>query len=205
MQQIILASRNPGKVREFAAMFSPLGYEILPLSAFPQIEDIVEDGETFVENARIKAETVSRQLGMAVLADDSGLVVHYLGGQPGVRSARFAEPGATASDAANNAKLLAMLDGVPLSRRQAHFAAALAYARPGQETLFTEGRCFGLIWTHERGSNGFGYDPLFYLPQFSQTMAELAPAAKNQISHRAKALRSMADLIRRDPPPTCCQ
>lgn len=193
MQQIVLASRNPGKIAEFGALLAPLGLSVLSLLDLPQIADICEDGDTFYDNARIKAETVCQATGLPTLADDSGLVVHYLGGAPGVHSARFAEP--EQGDAANNAKLLRVLENVPAYKRHAHFAAVLAWARPAATTRFTTGRCFGLIANQPQGEHGFGYDPLFYIPELERTMAEIDFKIKNQISHRAKAIQHMLLLL----------
>ncbi len=194
--QLVLASRNHGKIAEFKELLQPLGYEVLPLSDFPQVGEVVEDGDTFYENARKKAETVCSITNLPALADDSGLVVHYLGGLPGVRSARFAEP--EHGDDANNQKLLEMLKGVPAHKRQAHFVAVLAWARPGMPTRFTDGRCFGLIASDARGEHGFGYDPLFYLPACGLTLAEVDMETKNQISHRAKAMQRMRQMMDRN-------
>lgn len=191
---IVLASRNRGKIEEFKALLAPLGLEVKSLLDLPQVPEVVEDGDTFFANAAIKAETVCRATGLPTLADDSGLVVHYLGGAPGVHSARFALP--EQGDAANNAKLLRALDGVPEHKRQAHFTAVLAWARPNAETRFATGRCFGVIANEPRGNNGFGYDPLFFIPELGKTMAEINAATKNQISHRAKAIKHMLLLLR---------
>ncbi len=190
---IILASRNRGKIGEFASLLAPLNVEVRSLLDLPEAPDLVEDGDTFFANARIKAKTICQVTGLPTLADDSGLVVHYLGGAPGVHSARFALP--EQGDAANNAKLLHLLEGVPEYKRQAHFTAVLAWARPQAETCYAVGRCFGFITTEPRGSNGFGYDPLFFIPELGKTMAEIDTATKNQISHRAKAIKHMLLLL----------
>lgn len=192
-QQIVLASRNQGKIEEFRALLAPLGISVVSLLDMPEIPDVVEDGDTFYANARIKAETVCKATGLPALADDSGLVVHYLGGAPGVHSSRFAHP--ETGDAANNAKLLEVLERVPEYKRQAHFTAVLAWARPGEITRFTTGRCFGMIAKQAQGEHGFGYDPLFYMPELGATMAEIDFAIKNQISHRAKAMQHMLLLL----------
>lgn len=194
MPQIALASRNLGKIAEFKELLKPLGWEVVPLTELAAVPDIEEDGLTFFENAKKKAEVVSRLTGLPAIADDSGLVVHYLGGDPGVRSARFAEP--SANDQNNNAKLVQLLSGVPMRKRQAHFTAVLAFAQPNQTTRLTVGRCFGLIIDHERGENGFGYDPLFWLPELGLTLAEVDMVEKNRVSHRAKATAGMLQLLR---------
>jgi XTP/dITP diphosphohydrolase len=196
MQQVALASRNQGKINEFEVLLAPLGIEVISLLDLPEIPDIVEDGDTFYDNARLKAEAVCAATQLPTLADDSGLVVHYLGGAPGVHSSRFALP--EQGDAANNAKLLSMLTGVPEEKRQAHFTCVLAWARPGKSTRFTTGLCFGFISKQAQGNNGFGYDPLFYLPQFNKTMAEIEPEIKNSISHRAKAMQHMLVLLQQE-------
>lgn len=195
MQRIALASRNQGKIVELRKLLQPLGLHVISLVDLEQVPMIVEDGDTFHANASKKAEVVCRATGLPALADDSGLVVHYLGGAPGVHSARFAYP--EAGDEANNLKLLHLMQHVPQHKRQAHFVSVLAWARPGQETQCTTGRCFGYIAEELRGEYGFGYDPLFYLPELGQTMAEIAPDEKNRISHRAKALEQMIVLLRR--------
>lgn len=194
MPQLALASRNPGKIREFSELLQPLGWRVISLAELGPMPDVVEDGITFFDNARKKAETICQITGLPTIADDSGLVVHYLGGAPGVRSARFAEP--EANDQNNNRKLLQLLVGVPARKRQAHFTAALAWARPHQPTRLTVGRCFGLIADGERGEHGFGYDPLFILPELGLTLAEIGMVEKNQISHRAKATAALLQLIR---------
>ncbi|NLY53319.1 MAG: XTP/dITP diphosphatase [Firmicutes bacterium] len=196
MRQIIIASRNQGKIEEFKELLTPLGITVLSLLDLADPPDIVEAGETFYENAKLKAEAVCAATGLPTLADDSGLVVHYLGGAPGVHSARFAYP--EEGDAANNAKLLAVLQGVPAYKRQAHFVSVLAWARPQQATRFTTGRCFGRILDAPRGEHGFGYDPLFYIPELQQTMAEIDIRVKNQVSHRAKAMQHMLVLLREE-------
>ena len=194
MPQIALASRNLGKLSEFRELLKPLGWEVIPLTELAGVPEIDEDGTTFFDNARKKAEVVSRVTGLPAIADDSGLVVHYLGGDPGVRSARFAEPCANGKN--NNAKLLQLLTGVPMRKRQAHFTAVLAFTRPNQHTRLTVGRCFGLITERERGENGFGYDPLFLLPDIGLTLAEVDMAVKNCVSHRAKATARLLQLMR---------
>jgi XTP/dITP diphosphohydrolase len=203
---IVVATRNRGKAREFAAMFEPLGVEVRTLSDYEGFPDIVEDGDTFAANALIKAQAVVHALGIPALADDSGLCVDALGGEPGVYSARYA--GEPSSDAANNAKLIAELQRLasgpaavaaaaawvpprPGLLSPARFVCALAYAEPGGRTLQAEGVCVGWIAAEARGENGFGYDPYFYLAEYDCTMAELTAAQKNEVSHRAAALRQM--------------
>ncbi|SFC14635.1 non-canonical purine NTP pyrophosphatase, RdgB/HAM1 family [Alkalibacterium subtropicum] len=186
---IVIATRNKGKAKEFEALFNKKGYGIVTLLDFPDIEDVEETGETFNENALLKAETISGKLDTLVLADDSGLVVDALHGQPGVYSARYA--GEEKNDAKNNAKLLNALADHNENERQAHFHCSLALARPGKDSLVIEGRLDGEIAGVPRGENGFGYDPLFYLPEKGKTLAECTQSEKNEISHRADALKKL--------------
>lgn len=186
-RDILLATHNQGKIKEFSAYLARLGWQVqgLPDDAPP----VVEDGLTFADNARKKAETMARHFHLPVLADDSGLEVEALHGQPGVHSARYA--GEKATDEENNAKLLRELSGVPWERRTARFVCVLALAVPGKETQIFRGECDGRILREPRGDGGFGYDPLFYLPDLDKTMAELTLEEKNLISHRANALRQL--------------
>jgi XTP/dITP diphosphohydrolase len=188
---IVLATGNPGKIKELAHMLQGFSLEVKGLKDFPDIGPIEETGETFAENARIKAETVSRELGVAAVADDSGLVVDALGGAPGVRSARYA--GENASDEANNAKLLAALEGVPPERRAARFVCCMAAVAPNGAILEAEGRWEGRIAEAPAGEQGFGYDPLFIDPEAGETSAQLKPEEKNRRSHRGKALRKLLE------------
>lgn len=189
---ILIATRNAGKAEEFRSLFEDMGYSIQTLLDYPDIPDVEETGTTFEENARLKAETIARKFQLPVLADDSGLKVDALHGQPGVFSARYA--GLDKSDAANNAKLLHELTGVSEEERTAQFHCTLVIAAPGKESLVVSGEVAGRILTIPRGTNGFGYDPLFYLPGQGKTMAEFSQAEKNQISHRAVALEKLAAL-----------
>lgn len=188
---MIIATGNVGKAKEFEALFAKKGYTIQTLKDFPELKDVEETGETFEENARLKAETIADQLNTIVLADDSGLKVDALGGQPGVYSARYA--GEEKDDAANNAKLLSELAELPEEERTAQFHCTLALAHPKKETLVIEGEVEGLILAVPRGENGFGYDPLFYVPEQKKTMAELSSEKKNAISHRAVAIQKLSD------------
>ena len=162
------------------------------MADFPDFPDIVEDGHTFEENARKKAEALYRWIKRPVLADDSGLEVDALDGQPGVFSARYAGEGAT--DEANNAKLLAALQSVPAHQRQARFRCVLVMMVDEDRQLVAEGTCEGVILDAPRGTGGFGYDPLFYVPSLGKTLAELSEE-KNRISHRGAALRQLAALL----------
>ena len=156
--------------------------------------EVVEDGDTFEANAMKKAEVTSRILNCPVVADDSGLVVDALDGAPGVYSARYAGP--EANDAANNRKLLQALKDVPVEKRGAMFVCVMALAVPGAETRTVRGTCSGWITQQPRGENGFGYDPLFYLPERGCTMGELSPSEKNRISHRAQATQLLLGLLK---------
>ncbi|MCC6626673.1 MAG: XTP/dITP diphosphatase [Chloroflexi bacterium] len=195
MDDLIVASRNAGKIAELAALLSGLDLRLISLQQAGVTDEAPETGDTFTANAVEKAEYVCRQTGRAALADDSGLCVDALGGAPGVYSARFGGPGLTDADRVQ--RLLAALVGVPAERRQARFACVLALARPGRATLTVDGQVEGSIAAAPAGAGGFGYDPIFYLPERGQTMAEAPPEVKNAISHRARAARAMHDLIHR--------
>jgi XTP/dITP diphosphohydrolase len=186
---LVLATRNEGKIREIETALDIPSLVYKSLNDFPQAPEMVEDGSSFVENALKKALTVSRTLHMPVLADDSGLVVDALGGAPGIYSARFSGPGAT--DQANNEKLLTLLEGVPEAKRSSRFVCALVFCHPSGRTIQTEGMCQGMIALSPRGDMGFGYDPVFYLPELKKTMAQIPLKTKNRISHRAQALEKM--------------
>ncbi len=198
--KIIVATKNAGKTAEFREAFAPLGIEIADLREFPDLPPAEENGATFAENARIKARAAAERIGLPVMADDSGLCVDALGGAPGVRSARYA--GEHATDAENNAKLLAELakaarayrlpGGGPEVFGPARFVCSLALYDP-REQIFTmaEGTVEGMILTAPRGDGGFGYDPLFWIPKFGKTMAELTTEEKNGISHRGQAIRRL--------------
>ncbi|MGB9802978.1 MAG: XTP/dITP diphosphatase [Desulfofundulus sp.] len=191
--KLVLATRNQGKVRELSELLSPLGYEVVSLNQYPGVPEIIEDGATFKENAVKKATVVARYTGQMALADDSGLEVDYLGGAPGVHSARFA--GERHDDRANNEKLLRLLAGVPPERRTARFRCVVAVATPTGQVFTAEGACEGVIADRPRGEGGFGYDPLFYVPAWGKTFAELEPAVKNQISHRGRALALIREIL----------
>lgn len=192
-QQIVLATKNKGKIKEFSRMFDRFDVEVLTIADLPDLPDVVEDGDTFEANARKKAETICRTTGLPSLADDSGLEVEALNGEPGVYSARFAGPHAT--DAENNAKLVDKMQHVPEAARQARFVSVLALAVPGGETLLARGTCEGRIVLAPKGDHGFGYDPYFLLPEKGKTMAELVPEEKNRISHRGAAVRVLENML----------
>lgn len=182
-ETLVIATRNRGKLREFSSILSCVYDEILSLVDFDCIPHIEETGLSFRENALIKAETVSRFSGMDTLGDDSGLVVEALNGAPGIYSARYAGEGA--SDEENNEKLLGELKRE--KNRDAKFVCCLALVLANGTREFFEGECSGRIIQEKRGESGFGYDPVFYVPQYGKTMAELGPDIKNRISHRAVA------------------
>ncbi|NPV28925.1 MAG: XTP/dITP diphosphatase [Firmicutes bacterium] len=193
MQKIVIASRNPGKISEFRELLADLPVKLLSLADFPGLPEIPETGSTLRENALLKARAVAAATGLVALADDSGLEVDHLGGAPGVRSSRFAGPGG--DDEANNRKLLAALEGVSFDRRTARFRCVIAVVTPWGEEFLSEGVCEGRITFFPRGKSGFGYDPLFFVPSLGKTFAELGPQVKNQISHRARALRLARDVL----------
>ncbi|NLM36605.1 MAG: XTP/dITP diphosphatase [Firmicutes bacterium] len=200
MPRLVLASRNKGKLRELKMLLAGLPWEICSLAEFPDVPEVAEDGRTFRDNALKKAGFVAKTLQMWALADDSGLEVDYLNGAPGVFSARFA--GAHGDDVKNNEKLLALLDGVPWAQRTARFRCALAFVSPAGVAWTTEGTCEGFIALAARGEGGFGYDPLFYLPEYDRTMAELPEEEKNRISHRAVAMRQFRNYLLQEFPGT---
>lgn len=190
MATLVIATNNAGKAREYREMLAPFGVTVKTLADFPRFA-IDECGTSFEENALIKARTAMAKLDLPVLADDSGLVVDALNGAPGVHSARYA---GDHDDAANNAKLLRELTGVPATQRTAHFHTTIVALKPDGAKLETSGRVEGQILTQPRGQNGFGYDPLFMPKEFpGRSMAELTPAEKNQISHRGRALRAFME------------
>lgn len=191
-KEIVLASGNPGKLREFRQMLEPAGYRVVPQSDY-QVSEADEPYFTFVENALAKARHVARQTGKPALADDSGLCVNVLGGRPGVLSARYA--GEPKSDDRNNALLIQELSGV--ADRTANYYCVLVYVRSPDDPqpVIADGRWFGKIIDHPKGTNGFGYDPYFWLPEFGKTAAELTPKEKNSHSHRGMALRSLLEKL----------
>lgn len=191
-KEIVLASGNPGKLREFRQMLEPSGYRVVPQSDY-QVSEADEPYFTFVENALAKARHVARQTGKPALADDSGLCVNVLGGRPGVLSARYA--GEPKSDDRNNALLIQELSGV--ADRTANYYCVLVYVRSPDDPqpVIADGRWFGKIVDHPKGTNGFGYDPYFWLPEFGKTAAELTPEEKNSHSHRGMALRSLLEKL----------
>lgn len=189
---IMIATGNMGKAKEFEKMFAKAGYQIKTMKDFPELPEVQETGQTFEENARLKAETIANILQCPVLADDSGLTVDALGGMPGIYSARFA--GEQKSDASNNAKLLHELTDVADENRTAQFHCTLVFAAPQKESLVVDGIWNGRIARIPRGENGFGYDPLFIVDGLEKTSAELTPEKKNEISHRGQAMKKLDGL-----------
>jgi XTP/dITP diphosphohydrolase len=193
MQKLIIASENPGKLREIGQILTPLGFEVLPQSDFA-VPECPEPHVTFIENCLAKARHASLHSGLPALADDSGICVEALNGAPGIYSARYS--GEPKSDERNNEKLVAALKGQP--NRKAHYYCVIVLVRHADdpEPLIAEGRWQGEIIDSPRGAGGFGYDPHFYLPEFGRTGAELTPNEKNSISHRGKALRDLIEKLK---------
>ena len=195
---LVMASRNPGKIRELKALLADSGVALLSLADFPDLPEIPEKGATFAENAAAKAVAVARLTGYPALADDSGLMVDALEGAPGVFSARYAQDRTAPhppTDADNWGKLLEELAGVPWELRGARFVCEIALATPDGRVWRARGECAGVIALKPRGDTGFGYDPVFWAPEYGATMAQLGPAIKNKISHRAKALAAFKEVL----------
>lgn len=194
MQQIVLASGNKGKIRELSQRLAPLGFEVLPQTQF-DVTEAEENGLSFVENAILKARNACAQTGLPAIADDSGIEVDALQGQPGIYSARFSGPDAT--DERNNAKLLQLLAEVPDEQRSARFQCVLVYMRHEKDPtpLVCQASWEGKIVSPSDGANGFGYDPLFYVASENCTAAELTPERKNAISHRGQALDKLLAVL----------
>src|SRR3984885_947592 len=208
MRRILIATSNPGKLRDFAGAAVEHGVEIAGVPGFSSLPTVVEDGETFEANARKKAEEYSRYVpGEIVVADDSGLEIDALHGAPGVHSARYAAPDlhhkephevdANTDDQANNARLLRELKSVPVAERTGRFVCVLAAARDGETLATFRGAADGVILDAARGTNGFGYDPLFYFPRIGKTFAELGAEEKSKYSHRGAAFRELLDWCER--------
>jgi XTP/dITP diphosphohydrolase len=193
---LVVGTRNPKKREEILEILTDLPIEVRDLIACPNTPEVVEDGDTFEANARKKASELARHLRQWVLGEDSGLVVPALGGRPGVYSARYA--GTQGDDAANNRKLLAELAPLPDDRRSAYYVCVAALANAAGEVQgVVEGRCHGVIVKDYRGGGGFGYDPLFLIPEYHKTFGELSARAKHAISHRARALERLRPAVRR--------
>jgi XTP/dITP diphosphohydrolase len=195
-----MATRNVGKVRELAELLRDLDVRLLSLNDFPELPEIPEEGDSFAENALAKAQAVARLTELPALADDSGLEVEALGGRPGVFSARYAQDrtgGRTPSDEDNWKKLLDELREVPPERRQARFVCEIALVWPNGRLVTTRGQVSGVIALEPRGTRGFGYDPVFWVPAYEATVAELDLAVKNRISHRGQALQQLKEILLR--------
>jgi XTP/dITP diphosphohydrolase len=194
MRKLLLATTNKGKAREYHALLKPIPFEIVTLSEKGISTAVEEDGLTYEENAALKATVFAKESGLLTLADDSGLEVDALEGEPGIRSARYA--GEKASEADRNNFLLAKLKGIPEAKRTARFVCVIAIAAPAGKVTLYKGECPGFITTAPRGEHGHGYDPVYYVPELGKTMAELTMEEKNKVSHRARAaLKARAFLL----------
>jgi len=194
MRRIIFATGNEGKMKEIRAILADLGVPVLSMKEAGITAEIVEDGKTFEENADIKARTIMELTGDVVLADDSGLEIDWLNGEPGIYSARYM--GEDTSYDIKNSHLIQLLDGVPQEQRTARFVCVISAAFPDGRILHGRGTIEGIIGYEIKGENGFGYDPIFYLPEYGCTTAELPPEKKNELSHRGKALREIKMKLR---------
>ena len=193
MNSIVVASTNAHKIKEIAAILKPYGWEVKSLLDFPNLPDVRETGSTFEENAILKATTIAKVLNQPVLADDSGIEVDALNGMPGVLSARWA--GSQKDGSANLNLLLSQLADVPAERRTARYVCVAAYATPAGETKTARGEWEGVVGFELAGSNGFGYDPIFYLPELGKSVAELSAAQKDERSHRHRAFNALVPII----------
>ncbi len=194
-EKLLLATGNQAKVCEYKSLLRDLSYELVTPADLQITTTVNEEGETLEENARIKAAAFAAESRLLSLADDSGLEVDALGGEPGHRSARYAGEGVT--DAARIDYLLTRLKDIPLEKRTARFRCVIAISKPEGEVILCSGECRGLITLAPRGEQGFGYDPIFYLPDLDRTMAELPPELKNKVSHRGQAAREACRLLQR--------
>jgi XTP/dITP diphosphohydrolase len=193
MKEIIIATRNQGKLREIKDLLEGLGFNVTSLKDYPDTPNIIEDGKTFTQNAIKKAASMALYTKKLVLGEDSGIEIKALNNRPGIYSARYS--GEMATDKKNNAKLLKELKGVPPAKRQARYRCCMALVdKTGMIKVFS-GSCSGVIAAQERGTNGFGYDPLFIIPRYKKTFGELDPAIKAKISHRAKALAKVKKFL----------
>lgn len=191
---IILASRNQKKTREVSEILAGVGFTVIPVTSFPDVADVEEDGRTFAENAAKKASQVARQLNRWVIGEDSGLMVDALHGAPGIYSARYSGAGAT--DEKNNAKLIADLAGVPDEKRGAGYICSVALSNPaGEIRIACEGTCRGRILHESSGDGGFGYDPYFLIPEYHLTFGQLSSVVKHRLSHRARAFAKFIPLL----------
>jgi XTP/dITP diphosphohydrolase len=190
MVRLVIASRNKQKVEEIKTLLSSLPLEVVSLEMYPQIPPIQESGKTYTENAIKKATIVASLTGEISIADDSGLEIFALGGKPGLCSSDFEQ-----TDRLKNLKVLSLLEGVPIEKREARFVCVIAIAKPQGEVKVVKGWCKGFISFEMRGKEGFGYDPIFIVPKYNKTFAELGPRIKNRVSHRAKAIRKVRRLL----------
>lgn len=192
-QELLVASKNKKKFAEIKEILKRLPFKITPLEDYPRLPRVIENGKTFRENALKKAVKIARFTGKLTLGEDSGLCVDALGGKPGVYSSRFA--GKNKSDPQNNRKVLALLEGVPLEQRRARYCCAVALADQNGLVAVAEGECAGLIGFKEKGAFGFGYDPLFIIPRYGKTFAQLGPRIKHRLSHRYRALAKVKKIL----------
>ena len=195
MERLVFATGNEGKMKEIRMILGDMDYEILSMKEAGISADIVEDGKTFEENAEIKAKAISKLANCLVLADDSGLEVDYMDKQPGIYSARWL--GEDTSYDVKNQKIIENLQGVPDEKRTARFVCAVAAAFPDGRVITKRGTVEGIIGYEQRGENGFGYDPIFFLPEYGKTTAELDPMEKNKISHRGRALEQIKEELKK--------
>jgi len=194
MKQLLVATRNVNKLREIKELLRDLPIDVISLNEYnSEIPDVIEDGETFVANAEKKASTIAQVTNQFTLSDDSGLCIDYLGGAPGVYSARYA--GDVKDDSLNRKKVLCALNDLPDEERTAHFACAIAFAAPNTIIDIVEGTVSGTIARTEMGEHGFGYDSIFYYPPLKKTFAQISSKEKNEISHRANALKLIKNVI----------
>jgi XTP/dITP diphosphohydrolase len=193
MKKILVATNNVGKAREFKELLEPLGFQVLTNLDLPEPIDVEETGSTFEENAFIKARVISELMGIPVIADDSGLIVDALDGRPGVYSARYA--GEPTDDVQNYKKVLVELGDLPLEKRTARFYCCIVFVGPGLPDLVTEGTVEGRILFDPIGTNGFGYNPIFFVDEFGKSLAQCTSDEKNAISHRSRALKKMIDKL----------
>lgn len=186
MLKVLIASHNKGKIKEFNYLFKEMNLEVFSLLDYPEIEEVEETGKTFEENARLKAESIANQLKLVTLADDSGLVVPALNGQPGIYSARYS--GEPKDDKRNNQKLLEEMSAFRGEDRSAYFVSTLVLAHPNHDSLVVEGKAEGIILEDLVGQEGFGYDPLFFYPPKNKSFAQMSQEEKNEVSHRSLAI-----------------
>jgi len=194
MKELIVASRNKGKIKEIKELLEGLPYKVTSLLEHPNLPDVVEDGKTYTENALKKAVTIAKLTGKMTMSDDSGIEVKAIGWQPGLYSARFAGEGA--SEEAKNQKIFNMIKDVPMSKRQCRYRCVIALVDgKGRKIGVVQGTCSGLVAMKNRGTNGFGFDPLFIVPRYNKTFGELDESVKAKISHRARALKKFRILL----------